>query len=509
MAVAERSARQMAFPADRQGAAATRTALWWLAACLVVGAGIRFATLSQQSFWIDEAATWNVVHGSLGHAVSTVPRTESTPPLYYVILWVWSRLFGTSEAGLRSLSALCGTFAIPVAWQLGRRLYSVRVAVIAAALVAVNPLLVWFSQEARAYSLLVLMGALTLLTLVRALETPSGGRVLAWGIVCALALCTHYFAAFLVAPEAVVLGARLVRGAGQASRARLALAMAPVAAMAAALAPLAIHQNDGRARYISYYSGSLGYRFAQLGKEDIIGYGQPAKIALTLIGGVLVLAALGWLWRAAGTERSRGLLLAGIGGGGVLLALLVSALATDYFNTRNLLATWPALGLVVAAGLGAARRAWLSAAATLGLVALSLFCVANVIREPTLQRDDWRGAVDAAGVARGPRAVVSDSQSPVTLKPYLTGLGRFPAAGATVREVDLLWLRRRQWGRVTALTPRPLPGFSTREIRGTTFIVVRYLAPRPTVVQPAPLARLFPDAPLATVLLQRGSPPSR
>ena len=502
MAVAERSARGMPFPAGGEGVAGRGAALWALAALLVLGAGLRFATLGQQSFWIDEAATWNVVHGGFGHVISTIPRTESTPPLYYVLVWAWSRAFGIGEVGLRSFSALCGTLTIPVVWELGRRVLSTRAGLIAAGITAVNPLLIWFSQEARAYSLLVLLSALSLWALSRVIERPERGRLAVWGLICALALCTHYFAAFVVGPEGVVLVAWLWRQR-RLNPWPVACALLPVAVMAGALAPLAVHQNDGRASYISYYSGSLGYRFLQLGKEDIIGYGQPAKLVLTALGACVVVLGLLWLARAPVAARRRSLGLVAIGAGGVLLALLVSAVATDYFNTRNLLGTWPALALVVAAGLGAQRRAWLSAGATAALMAISLYCVADVIAHRTLQRDDWRGAVQAAGPAVGARAIVSDSQSPVTLKPYLPGLSRYPAAGVALREVDLLWLRRRQWGRVTPIAPRGLAGFSASEVHAATFIVVRYRSATGAFVSRAQLAGLFPDGALATVLLQR------
>src|SRR5947209_12259576 len=128
---------------------------------IVLGALLRFWALGQQNFWSDEVATHTVVAGSLGHVFSTLPKTEGSPPLYYVAAWTWSRLFGTGEVGLRSLSALCGTLTIPVVWALGRRLVSERVGLIAALLTAVSPLLFWYSQEARAYSLFALLGVLS------------------------------------------------------------------------------------------------------------------------------------------------------------------------------------------------------------------------------------------------------------------------------------------------------------------------------------------------------------
>ena len=86
-----------------------------------------------------------------------IPQTESTPPLYYGIAWVWARVFGYAEAGLRSLSAVCGVLLVPVAYGAGRKLISPRAGLIAAALTAFNPFLIWYSQEARSYELVALL----------------------------------------------------------------------------------------------------------------------------------------------------------------------------------------------------------------------------------------------------------------------------------------------------------------------------------------------------------------
>src|SRR3954454_9388894 len=79
-----------------------------LAAITVLAAVIRFAVMGIPSYWLDEGFTVLILKGSLSHALDTIPKTESPPPLYYVLGWGWAKLFGTSESGVRSLSALCG-----------------------------------------------------------------------------------------------------------------------------------------------------------------------------------------------------------------------------------------------------------------------------------------------------------------------------------------------------------------------------------------------------------------
>jgi hypothetical protein len=475
-----------------------------LAGVVVLGALLRFTTLDRQSFWYDEAVTWGIVRHGLGHVLSTVPRSESTPPLYYVLLWLWSRVFGVGGAGLRAFSALCSTLTIPVVWAIGRRLVSNRVGLIAALLTAVNPFLFWYAQEARSYSMLLLMCALSLLALVWALESPGRGRVLVWGIVSALAVATHYYAAVVIAPEGLWL-ATILHRRGLLTRARVALGAAPIAIVGGALIPLAIRQNDGRAGYIATKGGSMPYRLAQLVKQDIIGDGQPHKVLLTVIGCAAVLAALALLvMRAARRERSAALMMTVIGVAGVLLALVVATVGTNYFNTRNLIPTWPAVMLVVAIGLGAVRGGRMGAITTAVLVVLSGYCIWNIVSNPWYQRTNWRGAARSLGPATSPRVIVADIQGEIPLLPYLPDLAVDPAGGVPVREVDLVWTTRAtNWGPITPITPAPLPGFpSVREMRTSSYVVVRYRASAPTRLAPAAVSRIYPDPTRALALVE-------
>src|SRR3712207_5330908 len=174
-------------------ARANRSAVAALAGIVAAAAALRFATLDLQSFWVDEGATVHLLRSDFGGMLDGLTVTEKTPPLYYLLAWLWTRPFGTGEIGVRSLSALIGVLTVPAAFALARELVSERAALIAAALVAVNPLLVWYSQEARAYALLVLLATLATLFCVR-------GRPWLWALFSALALATHYFAAFVVGP---------------------------------------------------------------------------------------------------------------------------------------------------------------------------------------------------------------------------------------------------------------------------------------------------------------------
>ncbi len=81
---------------------------WILALLIVVGAVLRFTTLASQSYWFDEAQAAHEFSLSLGAMFHSMIVHETNPPLYFVLGWVWAKVFGNGEAGLRSLSALAG-----------------------------------------------------------------------------------------------------------------------------------------------------------------------------------------------------------------------------------------------------------------------------------------------------------------------------------------------------------------------------------------------------------------
>jgi mannosyltransferase len=123
------------------------------------------------------------MHGPLGHTLSALPNSERTPPVYYLLAWVWSRIFGTHEFGLRSLSAVAGTITVVLAYAIAKRVAGDRAGLIAAAVTAVSSILVWYSQQARLYELLVCLCAASVWLWQRATAHTSRFRIVVWGAV--------------------------------------------------------------------------------------------------------------------------------------------------------------------------------------------------------------------------------------------------------------------------------------------------------------------------------------
>src|ERR1019366_179746 len=195
---------------------------------------IRLATATTQSFWLDEAYTEHLIHLSLGSMLSEIPRTESTPPLYYVVAWGWTHVFGYGEFALRSVSALAGAATVACAYLIASRLAGRRAGVIAGGLLAVCPLMVWYSQEARAYALAALLGTASLLCLIRYVDSSRPGWAAAWAATAILGLGTHSSVGFVVASEIAWLLWP------QRERTEVRIAIGAVVVAGAALVPLAL-----------------------------------------------------------------------------------------------------------------------------------------------------------------------------------------------------------------------------------------------------------------------------
>jgi uncharacterized membrane protein len=458
----------------REAARARSRAFWIVAGLTALAAVLRFATLGVQSYHHDEIVTASrILRDGFGHAMDAVGFSESAPPLYYALAWAWTQVTGTGEFGLRSLSAVAGVATVPVAYLLGLELRGRRTGLMAAALVAVNPMLLWYSQEARSYALFALLCAISLLFCVRALRRGVRRDFTLWGIASGLALATHYFAVFPIAAEVVW----LLRRRGRASLDGLWI----VGLGGLALAPLAIHQMSiGHAEWIANFS--LGHRlwetvatFASGETSDIIA--RPERPALALVPLALALAALALLAARGVREERRAAaipLSVALAAIGIPVLLALASPSKDYVLARNVMPALVPLLVAIAVGttLPSARR--LGAFVAAALLAYSLgFCI-WVSASSDLQRPDWSAVATELGEPEAARATVTWTLGEAPLRYYLSSgaIQVTPADGYhwLVHEIDLV-----SDGRVPPPPPRLLgPGFRETAIEGAGRLHIRH-----------------------------------
>lgn len=161
-----RTAQQTTSRALARPAAASATI--WLWAIVAASAVLRLATLGNRSFWLDEGVSYVIALRPLPALIDFVGTEDIHPPLYYLLLHAWL-LAGDAEFWLRLPSAAFGVVSVWLIGLLGRWLIDARAGLVAAAILAVSPLHVWFAQEARMYSLVVMLALAMAACLWRAL----------------------------------------------------------------------------------------------------------------------------------------------------------------------------------------------------------------------------------------------------------------------------------------------------------------------------------------------------
>jgi mannosyltransferase len=459
----------------RAAAGTISTDVWIVGLLFLVAAVIRFATIRSQSYWADESLTVYEAGLPFGAMINTVVHLETTPPLYFLLIWGWAKVFGTSEIALRSVSALAGLALVLIAYLCGRELISRWAGVIAAAFVTVNPFLIWYSQEARAYMLLAALCGASLLWFIRARQDPSRRNLTWWAVFSSLALMTHFFAGFVIAPEVLwLLWIHRTRA--------VLIASAVIAAAQAAMLPFAFIDSTHGVQWIAltqkYYR--VGQVPLEFGLNTLYRQYSPTQ---GLIGGGLVLAIAVLLLAFGGDRRTRhGAAVAGtIAAVGVLLPLALTFVGQDYFLARNVIAAWLPLALVIAAACALPSTRPIGAGLAVGLIAIFVASDIQIQNNQYLQRPDWRRLAHTIGAAPVTRGIlISGGTSADPLRIYLPRVTWVQPATrwAWIDEIDVVGTRRKQNLLVTG--PTSIAVAEGRKPKSAGASLPRSISPRGT-----------------------------
>jgi Dolichyl-phosphate-mannose-protein mannosyltransferase len=475
----------------------SRAVLGAAALIIVGGAAIRFAALST-SIWFDESVSVRDVSGSFGQMLHKVVNHEASPPFYFICLWFWRQLVGSTAVDLRTLSALAGTMTIALAFYVARRRIGPRAALVLAVCVAVSPVLVYYSTEMRMYALLVLITGLGFEAFLRASESPNRRNLSVWAAASILAVWTQYYAALAVAPEAVLL---IVLGFKHRSRSRATL----VAAGSVALGGLPlIALLPYQARHAFAYGGTLlssvwqrdplsirsNITVSGIAQDLAVGPSGPARALLTVLIFLIVVAAGLLLLRHRQTTNRqlvRGVYL-------IAPSLLVAALFVSLHiavEGRYLLPLWLPVGL--AASYALASAGWLGAGLTGLLVCIWVGVWVVSLAIPKFgPRDDTLGAARSLGVAGTARLIaINEPWDVVTFKQYRPRTSADTQAVVRVRELDVIAMPLAgepppsEHHRPSSLGVNALPkGLRLAPlIRGSTFLVERFVASTPVSIR--------------------------
>ncbi len=174
-------------------------------AIVLFSAIVRLWELGAQSLWFDETYTVFVAQKPLSLMLRYLIADGVHPPLYYFLMAIWVRFFGTSAWVLRLPSVLSGVLSVALMFLLVKRMAGRDEAAVAAILLAISPFCIWYSQDARMYALDCLAGIAAVFFFWEYLQKPSRGNFLGLLLTHAVFFEIHYFGVFLVLSEACFL----------------------------------------------------------------------------------------------------------------------------------------------------------------------------------------------------------------------------------------------------------------------------------------------------------------
>jgi mannosyltransferase len=385
---------QMDTSNEAKGFVSTNAA-FWLAIVIALGTALRLFRLGIRSFWLDEAVSAMLARIDLHTFVSAVVHRQANMVLYYVLLRGWIRI-GSSEFALRSLSVLAGVAAIPAIYLLGKRLFGARAGRVAALLLCVHAFHIRYSQEARAYSLLMLLAVLSSLFFLRSLEEPSRQNWAAYIALSTLMVYAQVFGGWVLVAQWSSLFVLLLHKRREfrwpIPGKQFLFSAVAICFLVAPLAYCLLFVSDrSQLAWLAKPSTHDLYKFSL----DLTGDGGPLLLLAYL---ALVLAALGAAIMRQRSQSGSGdfwkhsflllwLILPPI-------LLLIISLRWPVFEPRFLIVCIPPLLLLVANGLSQIQSKIFFSTTLMIILALSVGGVDYYYRGRIDNRftDDWRDA---------------------------------------------------------------------------------------------------------------------
>lgn len=351
-----------------------------LVAAVLLAVVFSLLSIGKHSLGLDEAISLYISR-EWSAMWDVLLKLEANMWLYYLVLNFWQHL-GSSEFIVRGLSALFAVGTVPVVWALGRRMFDSRVAFVAAFLTALNLYMIEYAQEARGYTLLLLLSTLSSLYFVRAVEESRLRDWLIYAVVSALGVYTHLFAILIIGAHGVSLSLagwkripwKMVIGSG--------------AVMIVLLVPLALYQSlgTGQADWIvrpSFYQFLRAFR-SLAGSSPLLVWFLPLCIMAVLAGWQAIRRSHGYpeAWRIS-----------------VLLCWLILPVLVTYafsltikpmFVERYFISGISPLVLLAALGLDRIRSRWVVMTWAVLFVVLTTRGLVELYGTPG--HEDWRSA---------------------------------------------------------------------------------------------------------------------
>jgi len=380
-----------------------------MTAVLLLAAFLRFYRLDYQSFWNDEGNSARLSERSVALIIEGT-ASDIHPPLYYLLLKMWRSGASSSEFGLRSLSVYLGIGLVAVTYSMGRKLLPQETRWLsygAAFLVAVNPALIYYSQETRMYELMAFLAITSCLLLVSLLESGRHRLAIAAGYAFCMAagFYTHYFFPTVLIVQLSLVAIWLWRRPEALGKTRKVLLAVGAALLLAILLyspwlPTFLRQAGGRTtdrdRISQFFIDNLRW----LGIGDFLS-GEEVSLGLIILL-ILIFTGLAYLITRGYWKEPYGLAII-VGAAAPLMMVIIGTTQPVFYKFT--LMTIPWLALLASLGLVSIGRLPKSPSGNRIILILILLLIGSVIwtsgsslwsmyNDPAFARADYRGIAD-------------------------------------------------------------------------------------------------------------------
>src|SRR6266403_5261917 len=173
---------------------------WILPTCFCLGVFLRIYNFWGPNLWLDEYGTWWVVSGSTWAEVAErAIKTQGQSPFYYLIVKLFTRMFGEGSFQLRLPSVIFGILTLFVAFRLAMQLFrDENVALVSVAVFSITEQLIWFSQNARPYALALFLTLLSFLLFLHFLRSRRMCNSLLYALTTAMLIYAHFLFGFVL-----------------------------------------------------------------------------------------------------------------------------------------------------------------------------------------------------------------------------------------------------------------------------------------------------------------------
>lgn len=372
---------------------------WLTVAFTLLAFALRSHGLDARSLWIDEGLTFNRIGQDLAYALSNrividgVTTHDTVPALYFAQLYGFVQGAGATAFTVRLFSVLVSLPSVPLLYILGKRLSNATAGMSAALVGSLAPVYLWYSQEARPYTLLITFSLLSIYALLRVFSVgaPRHERI-RWGaayvISTAAMVYTHYSGLFIVGFEAVYL---IVVVAGRRRRSALVW-LVGAGLLISPVIPFVLSRMATGAEK-DYFFVPLPTILWDLTNGFALGPSVRAEQVWWVDALFVAIAAAGLLSLVRRGKGGWAAWLIGYLGLPLLTLYAASYIKPLYMGVRHLLIISPAYYLAVGIGLSAlARWRWPAFLAGLAVIVIGTgYSTANYFNDPVYLKDDHRG----------------------------------------------------------------------------------------------------------------------